>query len=131
MKNKLFLFAMLTLCLAACNQEPPVRNCTGTIVGTLGCVNGENREIFYKGYIVVTNHEDTILSFNLDVNDSIYVIPGSIAILPITIPYKFSYEILKPNDERYIHYEIPAQDAYHRAFRIPSGGFKQVYITRK
>ena len=126
MKTKIILFAMVVL-MTACNTEPPVRNCTGTIVASLGCYDKETRETYYEGYIVITSAKDTILSFNLVVNDSIHRGYGIRRIYPdYEIPYKFSYKVLKSNDSRYVYYADIIQDAFHEGFPIPS---KQAIIT--
>ena len=129
MKTKIILFAMLVL-MVACNQEQPVRNCKGSIVGTLGCYDKETRTTFYKGYIILTSNNDTILSFNLDVNDTINVQYGETDFSsPITIPYKFSYEILSSNDERYVHFADIIQDAMRPGPAYPTCVNKQAMIT--
>ena len=130
MKTKIILFAMLVM-MTACNTEPPVRNCTGTIVATLGCYedesNKKDQSTYHEGYVILTSNNDTLLSFNLVVNDSIHRGYGIRRIYPdYEIPYKFSYKVLKSNDSRYVYYADIIQDAFHEGFPIPS---KQAIIT--
>ena len=134
MKNKLILFAMLVLCLAACDQEQPIRNCTGTVVATLGCYEDENdksdRSTYHEGYVILTSNNDTILSFDVEVMDSIHKGYGILRIFPYyEIPYKFSYKILNSNDKRYVRFDAPCQDAFHPGFTTPPTMLKQASVT--
>ena len=127
MKTKLFFIAVLAVVLAGCNNnEPEVLN--GKIVGTMGCCDEATRTIFYKGYFVETSNKDTVLSFNLDVQDSIYVEYGTRVIQPpIQIPYSFTLTVLEPGDPRYVHYAPIVEDAYHP--HITTGNEIQVIIN--
>ena len=95
MKTKIFLLAMLVM-MTACNTEPPVRNCTGNVVATLGCYedesNKKDQSTYHEGYIVITSANDTILSFNLVLNDSIHRGYGIRRIPDYVIPFKFLYK---------------------------------------
>lgn len=132
MKTKIILFAMLVL-MVACNHEQPVRNCTGTIVATLGCYEDENdksdQSTYHEGYVIVTSKNDTILSFNLEVTDFIHEGYGEFAVSPYAVPYKFSYKILSPEDKRYIHFDAPFQDAMRQGFPTPASEIKQAIVT--
>ena len=132
MKNKLILLAMLTFVLAACDQEQPIRNCTGIIVATLGCYESEydksDISTYHEGYVILTSNNDTILSFDVEVTDSIHRGYGMLRIFPeYEIPYKFSYRILTPEDKRYVQYDPPCQDCYRPSFPKPK---KQATVTR-
>lgn len=134
MKTKIILFALLALALAACDQEQPIRNCAGIIVATLGCYEDENDKsdisTYHEGYVILTSNNDTILSFDLDVNDSIHRGYGILRIYPeYEIPYKFSYRILSPKDKRYVNFDAPSQDAFHPGFTTPPTMLKQAITT--
>ena len=113
MKKCIFL-AFVAMAFIACEKSPdtPSKICSGHIFGTLGCTD-EQHENFYKGYFIATNDNDTILSFNLDVKDSITVLYGTYRISHIEIPYSFTFSILKPTDSGYIHFAPPVEDAMH------------------
>ncbi len=115
MKTKLFLLALVALLCAACEKKTQENQelYTGHIFGTMGCTD-ENYTTFYKGYFIATNSKDTLLSFNLDVQDSISVSLGTHRIPDIEIPYSFYVTILTPSDKRYIHYALPIEDAAHQ-----------------
>ena len=106
-KLKLFLFAIMAVTLVSCKRNEPELESkihTGRIIGTLGCYDEATRTTFYKGYYIETSTKDTVLSFSIDVQDSIYVEYGSRVISPIQIPYSFTLTVLKPGDPRYINY---------------------------
>lgn len=114
MKTKFFLLvALLAVVLGGCKpNEPEVL--TGRIVGTMGCYDEATRTTFYKGYFIETSNKDTVLSFNLDVQDSIYVEYGTRVIQPpIQIPYSFTLTVLEPGDPRYVHYAPIIDDTFH------------------
>lgn len=112
MKTKLFFIAVLAVVWAGCKpNEPEVL--TGKIVGTMGCYDEATRTTFYKGYFVETSKKDTVLSFNLDLQDSINVAYGTRVIQPIQIPYSFTLTVLEPSDPRYVHYAPIIEDAFH------------------
>ena len=133
MKTKIILFAMLVM-MTACNTEPPVRNCTGTIVATLGCYedesNKKDQSTYHEGYVILTSNNDTLLSFNVNVKDSIHRGYGILRIYPYyEIPYRFSYRVINPNDKRYIHFDSPCQDTFRPGFTKPPREIKQAIIT--
>ena len=113
MKTKIFLFSVLALFFAACNTNEP-EELTGKIVGTIGCYDEATRTTFYKGYFVETSNKDTVLSFNLDVLDSICVEYGTHVIQPFQIPYSFTITVLEPSDSCYIHYAPIVEDTFHQ-----------------
>ena len=134
MKNKLLLFALLCfmlISLVACNTNDPQehpRIHSGNVVGTLGCYS-ENHETFYKGYYVKTEVDSIYLCFSLEEIESLEVRYGNYAINPIAIPYKFIIEVLNEEDNRYVHYSLPTDDAMHQPVTAPYE-IKQVLITR-
>ena len=116
-KLKLFLFAIMAVTLVSCKRNEPELESkihTGRIIGTLGCYDEATRTTFYKGYYIETSTKDTVLSFNIDVQDSIHVEYGSRVISPIQIPYSFTLTVLKPGDPRYINYAPIIDDTYHQ-----------------
>ena len=116
-KLKFFLLAVMAVMLVSCKgNEPELESKihTGRIIGTLGCYDEATRTTFYKGYYIETSTKDTVLSFNLDVLDSIYIEYGSRVITPIQIPYSFTLTVLKSSDSRYIHYAPIIDDTYHQ-----------------
>ena len=133
MKNlKFFLFVVMASAMMACNTNEPKqvsKTYTGNIVGTLGCYDEETGTIFYKGYFIETNDKDTVLSFNICVEDSIDVRYGTYTILPIKIPYPFTLTILDLNDKQYIHYVMPIEDAMHQPITTPINEINQVIIN--
>lgn len=129
-KFKYLFLAIMANVIVACNTNDPKQSIyTGNVVGTLGCYDEATRTIFYKGYFVATSDNDTVLSFNLDVKDSIDVRYGNYAISPIKIPYSFTITILEPSDKQYIHYAIPIEDAMHQPVTKPLNEIKQVTIN--
>lgn len=130
--KKLFLFAMMAVLLVACEAKDPnpaARIYTGNIVGTLGCYDASTHTIFYKGYFIETDERDTVLSFNIDVEDSIEVKYGTYVIPSIKIPYSFTLITLDMKDKQYIHYEVPIDDAMHQPFSKPLNEINQVLIN--
>ncbi len=118
--KKVLFFILTTMTLVACEQtglEPNSKICSGYIIGTLGCCD-ENYTTFYKGYFIATNDKDTILSFNIDVKDSIDVISGTHRISDREIPYSFYVTFLTPSDKRYIHFVMPVSDHMHQPVTI-------------
>lgn len=96
--KKVYFFILTMMALVACEPTGPEPNsqiCSGHIFGTLGCCD-ENYTTFYKGYFIATDDKDTILSFNIDVKDSIDVISGTHRISDREIPYSFYVTILTP-----------------------------------
>ena len=115
-KLKFFLLAVMAVMLVSCKgNEPELESKihTGRIIGTLGCYDEATRTTFYKGYYIETITKDTVLSFNINVQDSIHVEYGSRVITPIQIPYSFTLTVLKSSDSRYIHYAPIIEDMYH------------------
>lgn len=119
--KKFLLFALMACAFIACeNYEPKqsTKELNGKIIGTLGCYDEATKTTFYKGYFVETSDKDTVLSFNLDVKDSIEVRYGTYAITPILIPYPFSLTILEPSDPQYVRYTPPIEDTMHQPITI-------------
>ena len=117
MKTKVIILMIVAGMLAACKSQEPQRENRGRIVGTLSCYDAE-RENILKGYFIEINgsadgihYDKTLLSFNIDVKDSIYVAWGSRVISPIALPYDFTYKIVSYGDEGYVKYEIPCESA--------------------
>ena len=129
--KKLFLFAIVTLAFVGCNtNNPEQKKYAGSIIGTLGCYDEDTRTTFYKGYIVETDEKDTVLSFNIDVRDSIDVRYGTYYVIPaVRIPYTFSILTLNMDDGRYVNYAIPIEDALHIGPSV-SHPMKQVFIIQ-
>lgn len=130
MKKCMFL-ALVAMAFIACEKSPdtPSKIYSGHIFGTLGCTD-EQHENFYKGYFIVTNESDTVLSFNLDVKDSITVPYGTYSIRNIEIPYLFTISVLKLTDSGYIHFAPPVEDAMHyRPITKPLDEIPQAIIT--
>ena len=127
--KKILLLAILVSILGACDRNEPSKKCSGSIIATLGCYDEETRSTFYKGFFIATNHNDTVLSFNLNVNDSINVPYGICTTHIIPIPYSFSFTIIEPNDERYVHYAPIIQAALLPIIPKPLDEIEQVIIT--
>ena len=132
MKTKFFLFAMVAVFFAACNSNEPEQSSqsyTGNIIATLGCKDEMDTSISYKGYIIEIDTKDTILTFNMDTKDSIFVQSGITVLHPaVTIPYSFSFKTLNSKDREYIHYTIPFQDAMREGLPKPLHEIEQVLL---
>lgn len=140
-KKKIFIFGFFIILLTACaNKELELRSVTpdhtasgGEVIATFGC-SDTTKQMSYKGYIIATADKDTVLSFYVDIpNDWLERHCGVWELYPaILIPYEFSYTVVAPNDEHYVHYIIPAQDTMRpSALRINMNTIKQVIITPK
>ena len=142
MKTNTFIFVSLSILLSTCNRtgEEPQPSITleqlkseasgGCAIAALVCQD-ENKET-HKGYIIETTEADTVLSFYIDVPNDVSGSEGGIWIFHpvIPIPYAFSVTILSPNDNRYIHYEIPAQNSMRPSdLNIDFNPIKQVLIN--
>ena len=132
MKTKFILFAMLVM-ITACNGDLSVKNCKGSIIATIGCYENENdksdNNTYHEGYVIVTSKNDTILSFNLDIDESVHRGYGEYEISSASIPYKFSYEVLSPEDKRYIHFDSPIQNCLFPALPFSIAEMKQAIVT--
>lgn len=129
--KKVYFFILTMMALVACEPTGPEPNsqiCSGHIFGTLGCCD-ENYTTFYKGYFIATEDKDTILSFNIDVKDSIDVISGTHRISDREIPYSFYVTFLTPSDKRYIHYVMPISNTMIQPKTTPLDKIPQTWIT--
>lgn len=142
MKTNVLILVPLTVLLFACNRigEDPQSSSSseqlqnkasgGNAIAALVCQDGNNET--HKGYIIETADKDTVLSFYIDVPNDVSGSEGGIWIFHpvIPIPYAFSVTILSPNDNRYIHYEIPAQNSMRPSdLNIDFNQIKQVLIS--
>ena len=99
---------------------------TGEIVVTIGCYVDDNSEM-YKGLFIVTNNNDSLLSFNIS-DENIYVQYGCYGIPSKTMPYKFTFRYLSPTDSEYVHYIMPLSNAMLPG--IDAEKFKQAKIIK-
>ena len=115
-KNVILLLAVAGM-LAACKPQEPQRENRGRIVGTFQSYDAERVNILNGYYIEINGsnegirYDETMLSFNLDVKDSIHMEWGSRVISPIALPYDFTYKIVRAGDEGFVNFDIPLQTA--------------------
>lgn len=117
--KKILLIALAMLSLVACEnkskEQKLYKTCFGTIIGTFGCYDKQDNPQFHKGYLIKTyhisrtNYSDIVLSFDIDVQDSIDVPYGITMIDSIDIPYIFKIHFLLPTNSNYVDFAIPIE----------------------
>lgn len=130
MKSTIFLLlASVVLMMYSCDGlnvvDIPV---SGEIVGTISCADTINQRVV-QGYYIITDTQDSILTFNEEVRINLYYgVCGIYGIFNHKIPFTFTYEILKPTDDDYIHYINPVCNAMLPAMQYRPWHFKQAKV---
>lgn len=130
MKSTIFLLlASVVLMMYSCDGpnvvDIPV---SGEIVGTISCADTINQRVV-QGYYIITDTQDSILTFNEEVRINLYYgVCGIYGIFNHKIPFTFTYEILKPTDDDYIHYINPVCNAMFPAMQYRPWHFKQAKV---
>lgn len=132
MKTKLLFAILIALVCISCepiiddnNVDIPV---SGEIVGTISCADTINQRVV-QGYYIITDTQDSILTFNEEVRINLYYgVCGIYGIFNHKIPFTFTYEILKPTDDDYIHYINPVCNAMLPAMQYRPWHFKQAVV---
>lgn len=133
--KKILLIVLAMLSLMACENKEKEKEQKlsktgfGTIIGTLGCYEKQDKTKFHKGYFIKTNYNDTVLSFNIDVQDSIDVPYGINIIDSIDIPYIFKIRFLLPNNSNYVDFSIPLESGTNQQNLIAVNSIEQVQIV--
>lgn len=127
--KKLFIIALFVLGMCSCDGpnvvDIPV---SGEIVGTISCADTINQRVV-QGYYIITDTQDSILTFNEEVRINLYYgVCGIYGIFNHKIPFTFTYEILKPTDDDYIHYINPVCNAMLPAMQYRPWHFKQAKV---
>ena len=134
-RGVLLLSAVVLMILVACSKKnsptEPSDIDSGNIIGKIGCYDVQDTDctIMQKGFVIVTNHNDTFLTFHLEGADTISVTYGTYTISPIAIPYNFNYKLLETTDERYVHIAPIIEDCMHLPITIPLETMNQAIIT--
>ena len=104
----LLLVASMVLMIYSCDG-PNVANTpvSGEIVGTIYCRDTVNQRNV-QGYYIITDTQDSILSFNEELRIDIhYGVVGSYGIPHCKIPFRFTYKFCRREYQRTMaHYQI-------------------------
>lgn len=127
--KKILILALFVLGMYSCDGpnvvDIPV---SGEIVGTISCADTINQRVV-QGYYIITDTQDSILTFNEEVRINLYYgVCGIYGIFNHKIPFIFTYEILKPTDDDYIHYINPVCNAMLPAMQYRPWHFKQAKV---
>jgi hypothetical protein len=88
-------------------------------------VVGEGANLEY----IITDKNDSILTFNNEIKVLAYV--GTTGIYGIDnheIPFEFTYNLLEPANDDYIHYILPVSNALFPPMLYPIECFKQAKV---
>ena len=136
MKTRLFLLLVLACTLFACKNEEQVMSSSvqeqGRIIATIGCYQDESNKTespYYEGCVIETMDKDTFLTFNFD-QDLVAVGYGE-RVVSVDIPFAFKYTTLTKDDERYITFDFPVQNALLPMFPKPMDEVQQAVIIVK
>lgn len=116
------------LLLLACKPINQPELCSGIIVGTICCLDTVNQRTM-QGYYIITDKNDSILTFNNEIKVLAYV--GTTGIYGIDnheIPFEFTYNLLEPANDDYIHYILPVSNALFPPMLYPIEHFKQALV---
>lgn len=136
MAAKLFCLAIIATAFVACSSnKQPIQTYSGQIIGYVGCYDERDsvrtQDHMHMGMVVVTNTQDTFLTFSaLSLNDSVrpYGLCGTYEIDPVTIPSPFGYSIIAPSDERYVKIAPMYEDTFHQGLPMSVYDMKQAFI---
>lgn len=138
--KKVLLIALAMLSLVACEnkgkgiEQKLSKTCFGTIIGTFCCYEKQDKTKFHKGYFIKTyhisrtNYSDTVLSFDLDVQDSIDFPYGITMINSIDIPYIFKIHFLLPTNSNYVDFAIPLEYGTNQQIKTSLKSIEQVQV---
>lgn len=118
------------LLLLACKPINQSELCSGIIVGTIYCLDTVNQRAM-QGYYIITDKNDSILTFNNEIKVPAYI--GTAGIYGINnheIPFQFTYHLLEPTHDEYIHYLLPFSNALFSPMLYPIEHFKQALVKR-
>ena len=129
-KITIFLFLIsMVLMIHSCEGSKMIDiPISGEIVGTICCKDTINQRIV-QGYYIITDNQDSILTFNEEVKiDTYYGVGGCYGIFNQKVPFTFTYELLTPMDDDYVHYFGPVSNAYFPAMQYRPWHFKQARV---
>ena len=141
MKTRLFLLLGVSCALLACNNKEQVQSKTeqlpesdelttrGKIIATFGCYQDENNKkesAYYEGCVIETTDKDTFLTFNFE--QGLVAVNYGERIVSVDIPFAFAYTILDKDDDRYVTFDFPAQNAMLPMFPKPMDEVRQAVI---
>lgn len=131
MKQNIFLVVLVMVSAMACNTQEKTDvtfSTSGVVVGTISCL--DINKYTRKGYYIITDTKDSILTFNDNIKiPTNYNTMGIYGVSSYQIPFRFSFAYLETSDIDFVHYEIPASNAMLPGLPYPTEHFKQAKIT--